>query len=441
MNKRILFFLLPAVFALILLQNIFGQATAVTAVKAARMVDVKSGKVLNNAVVLISGGRITDVGENLKIPEGAQVTDLGDMTLLPGLIDAHTHLLQNYNPQFGGDDPNMILTVTQMSTARRALLGAAMGREMLEAGFTAVRDVGNSGLNGDVALRDAIRSGWVTGPRMVCSTRALAAAGGQFGGLSAETQKMIEQEYVTISGVEEARKAVRQAFYDGADLIKVIVNTGPRIVSLEEMKVIVEEAHRVHKKVAAHAIGNDATRIAAEAGVDSIEHGYVIPDDVLAMMAQKKIYLVPTDYPAEFYNTIFAPPAGASPEQIKLAQESFKQFAAGNNSRLARALKAGVRIASGSDEYYNVPGKTRGESAKLMFRAYAAAGMTPLQILQAATINAADLLGGDNALFGNIEKGKFADLIAVPGDPLKDITELEKIKFVMKGGLTILLKK
>jgi imidazolonepropionase-like amidohydrolase len=436
MNKRILSFLLPAVFALILLQNIFGQAAAVTAIKAARMIDVKSGKVLNNAVVLISGGRIIDVGENLKIPEGAQVTDLGDMTLLPGLIDAHTHLLQNYNPQLGGDDPNMILTVTQMGTARRALLGAAMGREMLEAGFTAVRDVGNSGLNGDVALRDAIRSGWVTGPRMVCSTRALAAAGGQFGGLSADAQKMIEQEYVTISGVEEARKAVRQAFYDGADLIKVIVNTGPRIVSLEEMKVIVEEAHRVHKKVAAHAIGNDATRIAAEAGVDSIEHGYVIPDDVLAMMAQKKIYLVPTDYPAESYLAMFAP-AGTPPEQAKQMQDGFKQFAAGNNARLARALKAGVPIAAGSDEYYAIAGETRGQSAKQIFRAYAAAGMTPLQILQAATINAADLLAGDKALFGNIEKGKYADLIAVPGDPLKDITELERIKFVMKGGVVV----
>jgi imidazolonepropionase-like amidohydrolase len=444
MKIRILPFTLPAVIVLALIQGIFGQAPpvkAVTAVKAARMIDVKSGSVVNNAVVLIANGRITDVGENLKIPEGAQVIDLGDATLLPGLIDAHTHLLQNYSPQFGGDDPNMILTVTQLGTTRRALLGAAMGREMLEAGFTAVRDLGNSGLNGDVALRDGIRSSWVPGPRMVVSTRALAAAGGQFGGLSAEMQKIIEQEYVTISGVEEARKAVRQAFYDGADLIKVIVNTGPRVVSLEEMKVIVEEAHRVGRKVAAHAIGDQATRIAAEAGADSIEHGYVIPDDVLTMMVQKKIYLVPTDYPADFYAAAFPPPSGATAEQIKQAEAGGKMFAERNNARLARAVKAGVRIAAGSDEYYDIPGKTRGESAKLMFRAYAAAGMTPLQILQAATVNAADLLAGERAPFGNIEKGKFADLIAVPGDPLKDITELEKIKFVMKGGVTILLKK
>ena len=416
------------------------QDAKITAVKAARMIDVKSGNVFNNPVVLIANGRITDVAENLKIPPGAQLIDLGDVTLMPGLIDSHTHLLQNYDYRVGGDDPNMILTVTQLGTTRRALLGAAMGREMLEAGFTAVRDVGNSGLNGDVALRDAIGAGWVVGPRIFAATRALSAAGGQFGRLNSETQKIIEQEYVTISGVEEARRAVRQAMYDGADLIKVIVNTGPRVVSLDEMKVIVEETHRVGKKVAAHAIGDQATRIAAEAGVDSIEHAYTVPDDVLAMMSQKKIFLVPTDYPGEFYVTLFAP-LGATPEQIKEAREGANQFALSNNIRLMRAVKAGVRIAAGSDEYYQEPGKTRGEAAKLMFHAYSQAGMTPLQIIQAATVNAAELLAGERAPFGSIEKGKFADIIAVSGDPLKDISVLDKIAFVMKGGSVIVPKK
>ena len=187
------------------------------------------------------------------------------------------------------------LDLTQLGTTKRALLGALQAREMLEAGFTSVRDVGNSGWNGDVALRDAIRLNWVVGPRLFASTRALSAAGGQFGNVSAEMQKILEQEYVVISGVEEARRAVRQAFYDGADCIKVIVNTGPRVVSLEELKVIVEEAHRVNRKVSAHAIGDAATRVAAEAGVDSIEHAYTIPDDALKLMAAKKIFLVPTD--------------------------------------------------------------------------------------------------------------------------------------------------
>lgn len=406
------------------------------AVKASRMLDVKEGTVITNAVVLIENGRITDAGSSLSIPSGAQVIDLGDATILPGLIDCHTHLLQNYEGALGGDDPNMILTVSQMSTAKRALLGAAMGRETLEAGITAVRDLGNSGWNGDVALRDAIRSGWVIGPRMLASTRALAASGGQFGNISSESQVIIKQEYVVISGVEEARHAVRQAFYDGADLIKVIVNTGPRVLNLDEMKTIVEEAHRVNRKVSAHAIGDLATRIAAEAGADSIEHAYTIPDDVLKMMADKKIFLVPTDYPADFYSLIGST-RKLTPEQIQQSEAGAKRFADSNAKRLARAIKAGVRIAAGSDEYYNIPGKTRGQASLLMFRAYAAAGMNPLEIIRAATVNAADLLAGDRALFGSIEKGKFADLVAVNGDPLKDITELEHVRFVMKGGSVI----
>ena len=408
------------------------QAPKPLAVRAARMLDVRSGRVLTDAVVLVENGRITEAGSKLQIPQGAEVIDLGNAMLLPGLIDSHTHLLMNYNDTIGGDDPNMILTVTQMTTARRALLGAKMGLENLEAGITVVRDLGNSGTNGDVALRDAIRSGWVVGPRVFASTRALSAAGGQFGNVSGDTQKIIEQEYVAISGVEEARRAVRQAFYDGADLIKVIVNTGPRVLSLEELKVIVEEAHRVGRKVSAHAIGDQATRISAEAGVDSIEHAYTIPDDALKMMAEKKIFLVPTDFPAEYYL-----PSNLPPEQRQQRLEGFNGFTNGSRSRLARAVKAGVRIAAGSDSYYAKPGMTRGQTSLMMFRAYSEAGMTPLEIIRAATINGADLLAGDRALFGTIEKGKFADLIAVAGDPLKDVTELEHVRFVMKGGRVI----
>jgi imidazolonepropionase-like amidohydrolase len=413
------------------------QAPKRQAIRAGRLIDVRSGNVINRAVILIEDGRIKSVGADVEIPKGTEIFDLGNMTVLPGLIDTHTHLLQNYEGRYGGDDPNMILTVTRLGTTRRALLGVAMGREMLEAGFTAVRDLGNSGVNGDVALRDAVRSGWVVGPRIVASTRALAAAGGQFGGMTAETQKLVEQEYVVISGVEEARRAVRQAFYDGADCIKVIVDTGPRIVSLEELKVIVEEAHRVGRKVAAHAIGDLPTRIAAQAGVDSIEHAYLVPDDALKMMAEKKIYLVPTDGPVETYLEIFVKPSNPTPEQLRQQTEGVKGFTQASRERLRRAIQAGVRIAAGSDMYYRMPGLTRGQASLTMFRAYSEAGMTPLEIIRAATLNAADLLAGDGALFGSIEAGKFADIIAVAGDPLKDITELERVRFVMKGGAVI----
>ena len=409
-----------------------GQAPTITAVLAAHMLDIRADRVIDDAVILIENGRISEAGAKLAIPAGATAVNLGAATVLPGLIDAHTHLLSDFDPRNGSDEPNMLLTVSQMSTAKRALLGAAKGREMLDAGFTTVRDLGNSGMNGDVALRDAVQSGWVVGPRILASTRALSAAGGQLGTLASEAQALIAQEYVVISGVEEARRAVRQAFYDGADLIKVIVNTGPRILTIDEMKTIVDEAHRVHRKVAAHAIGNDATRIAAEAGVDSIEHAYTVPDDALKMMADKGIYLVPTDAPAEAYVDLLA--REQDPERV---QAMVAGFVGSSRDRLARAIKAGVPIAAGSDMYYQLRGKTRGQASLWMLRAYREAGMTPREIIRAATINNADLLAGERASFGVIEKGKFADLIAVDGDPLTDIRELEDVRFVMKAGVVI----
>ena len=405
-----------------------------TIVKAARLLDVKAGKYLENQAVLVRNGNIDAIDRFAKLKAEAPdalVVDLGSATLLPGLIDCHTHLLQNYDSKLAGDDPNMALTVSGMSTASRALLGAQMGRQDLEAGITTVRDVGNSGVNGDVALRDAIRAGWVDGPRMAVSTRALSAAGGQFGELQSGAQSLVAQEYVVVAYPDAARAAVQQAFYDGADLIKVIVNTGPRLVAPDTMKAIVEEAHRVKHKVAAHAIGDAATRIAAESGVDSIEHGYIIPDDVLKVMAAKHIYLVPTDYPAETYLAMFGAAQQPADKQ-KQFEEQARGFAKSNQDRLRRAVAAGVPIAFGSDEYYDIPGLTRGQASLKPFESYTQSGMTPLQIIQAATINAADLIGANH--LGSIEKGKAADLIAVTGDPLKDITVLEKVQFVMSRG-------
>jgi len=436
------FLLLTAVATVCVLLTGFGSASSQTpsaqkviAIRAAWMIDPSSPTPVAKPIILVEGDRIREAGPAVVVPADADVIDLGSATVLPGLIDCHTHLLENYNGALGGDDPNMILTVVQLGTTRRALLGAAMGREDLESGITTVRDLGNSGWNGDVALRDAIDRGWVVGPRIVASTRALSAAGGQFGGVSAETQKIIENEYVVISGVEEARRAVRQAFYDGADCIKVIVDTWPRVVSLDELKVIVEEAHRVNKKVAAHAVTDAAVKIAAQAGVDSVEHGYLASDEALKMMAEKKVFLVPTDYPWTAYLE-FGSKRTMTPEERKQAEAGVKRCADANHRRLERARTAGVRIAAGSDEYYQFPGRTRGEASLLMLKAYAASGMSPLEIIQAATINAAELLGWQWKV-GTLEKGKLADIIAVEGDPLKDIDELSKVKFVMKGGRVI----
>jgi len=405
-----------------------------TVVRAAHLIDPKSGAVTTNAVIVVERGRISAVGSNVTVPPNAHVIELGNVTLLPGLIDAHTHLLQNYQGQLGGDDPNMLLTVATMSPATRALLGVKMGREDLEAGITTVRDVGNSGWNGDVALRDAINAGWVQGPRIVASTRALSAAGGQFGRLQAAAQQLVEQEYAVVSTPDEARRATKQAFYDGADVIKVIVNTGPRVVSLDEMRAIVDEAHRVGKRVAAHAIGDTATLIAAEAGVSSIEHAYTVLDTVLKLMAKKGIFLVATDYPAEFY--VGGLGGSVTPEERAQRLRGAQAFARSNAERLLRATRMGVRVAFGSDEYYDAPGYTRGQASLLTLQAYQEAGMPPLEVLRAATINSADLLGlGDRV--GSIEVGKLADIIAVDGDPLHDVKDLQKTRFVMKGGVVI----
>lgn len=416
----------------------FVKNTQRVAIRAARLIDGKSETVVKNGVVLVEGEKITAVGSGLAIPGDAKVIDLGDATLLPGLIDAHTHLLSEMDgTNLTLQDVEMLRIVATQSTAERALLGAKLGREDLEAGITTVRDVGNSGMNGDVALRRAFDRGWLPGPRMVTSTRALAAQGGQFGQLTPEAQKLIEQEYVTIRGAESARQAVRQALYDGAGCIKVIVNGSPANVTLEEMKAIVDEAHTVGVKVAAHAIGAKATTIAAEAGVDSIEHAYVVPDEVLKMMSAKHIYLVPTDGTLQTFEDMTLGTRQPSTEERSNLEKEFKPFVEKEQERLKRAMKMGVPIAAGSDMYLTIPGKNRGQASLLVYEAYQEAGMTPMEIIHAGTRNAAELLGMQERI-GTLETGKLADIIGVPGDPLKDIKALEHAKFVMKGGMVVI---
>ena len=363
------------------------------AIRAARLIDGKSEAVVSNAVVLVEGEKITAVGSGLAIPADARVIDLGDATLLPGLIDAHTHLLLEIDGAATSQQTEILRIVATQSTAERTLLGAKMAREVLEAGITTVRDLGNSGVNGDVALRTAIERGWLPGPRMVVSTRALAAQGGQFGRVTPEAQKLIEEEYVTIRGAESARQAVRQALYDGANCITVIVNGTPANVTLEELKAIVEIAHAAGAKVAAHAIGDKATRIAAEAGVDSIEHAFTVPDDVLKIMAEKHILLVPNDGTVQTLTEKVFGTRQPSTEERTRVEKRIQRSVERLQERLRRAKKMGVPIAAGSDSSLMIPGKNRGQISLLVYEAYAQAGMTPMEIIQAATRNAAELLG------------------------------------------------
>jgi len=412
--------------------------TKSTLIKAGRLLDVKSGVYLPNQGVLIAGDRIKEVGAfdavKARAPQNAAIIDLGQATLLPGLIDCHGHLLSAMEGRWSPAGEAIVMSVTRIGPAKRALIGAANARDMLEAGFTAVRNVGHSGVNGDAALRDAINEGLITGPRVQAAGRKLTPVGGQAVELRSESAgAIIAEEFLTIGNAEEARRAVRQALADGADVIKVVVDDNNRILNSEEMRAIVEEAHRGKIKVAAHATTPAGVQAAIDGGVDSIEHANEATDEQFKAMRDKGIFLDPTLWTTQALRDIYLKSLYFSPEDAAQFEKQIKWFIDRSKEKLQRALKAGVRLAAGSDMWMRYPGKKRGEATMIMFDALVDAGLPHPETIRAATINAAELLGWQDQT-GSVEAGKFADLIAVAGDPLKDISELKRVKFVMKGG-------
>lgn len=287
-----------------------------------------------------------------------------------------------------------------------------------------------------MALRDAIEMGWIDGPRMMVSTRALSPIGGQFPRLQTSARNLIDEEYVPVSGVEEARRATRQAFYDGADCIKIIGHMGLQMLSVEELKAIVEEVHREDRggfgkhPVGVHAIHDLAIRAAIEAGVDSIEHAYGASDGALKLMAEKKIFLVLTE------NSKHDPLNPLTDRVSALWSEKPStfdyEFTRSDTKRIiVHAFEYGVPVVAGSDRYYKTPGMSRGQASLQVLKAYSEAGVKPWPILRSATVNAAQLLGWP---VGVLAAGRFADIIAVDGDPATDISALDHVTFVMKGG-------
>lgn len=404
-----------------------GTAKTRLVLHAARALAPKTGLVTQPAFVVVEGDRIVRVSSEAPPGETA-IVELGDATVLPGLIDAHTHLLSVQS----ADDASIVTEVATMTDADRALRGVSLAKQMLQAGFTTVRDLGNSGRGADVSLKRAIARGIIDGPTMIVSTRALAPPGGQFPRLNPASQGLIDQEYAVVRSPDESRAAVTQAFYEGADCIKVIVDHGPgRSLDEETMRAIVTTAHRSDRKVAAHVLTEKSAAVAVAAGVDSVEHGYRISDATLAEMAKKKIALVPTDYPLDFYAR-FAPQGPLR----QSALDSLKKLREGSIDRLRRARKAKVTIVAGSDGYVETELADRGKEALLIFRAYAESGMSPLESVQAATINAAALLGLP-ANAATLEPGSVADLLVVRGDLLADIGALERPVAVVKAGRVV----
>lgn len=395
-------------------------------VKAGRILDVKTGTYLESAALLIEGDRVKEIGRASEVqthtPANAMLVDLSKYTVLPGLIDVHTHLTMS--PYLMG------YKSLGISYPREALMGAHHAKVTLEAGFTTVRNVGAGGYS-DVALRDAINAGDVPGPRMMVSGPAIGITGGHCDNNLLAPQFHFLEEGVA-NGVPEVMAKVREDIKYGADVIKICATGGvlskgdsPDLeqISPEEMQAIVAEAHRLGRKVAAHAHGAQGIKDAVLAGVDSIEHGSFINEEDIQLMKQRGTYLVPTLYLMDWFMQNYSK-LGLTDDMVakgKLVMPAAREH-------VGRAFAEGVKVALGTDAAVYPHGLNAREFAVMV-----KLGLTPLQAIQAATVNAADLLGWQDRV-GVVEPGKYADLIAVEGDPLKDVTVLEKVKVVMKGG-------
>lgn len=392
-------------------------------VRAGRMLDVKSGEMIANPVIVIEGDRIVGIGEaEAKKAAGATVINLPNATLLPGLIDAHTHL--TYDPQ------NFGLKELEISVPQEALIGAKNARITLLAGITTVRNVGADGF-ADIALRDEINNGDLPGPRMDASGPAMGITGGHC------DNDLLPYDYHRTAdgvadGVEAVQRKTREIIKYGADVIKICATGGvlskgddPQAsqYTLEEMKAIVADAHRLGRKVAAHAHGAQGILWATEAGVDSIEHGTYINDEDIAAMKEHGTYLVPTQYLMDWWKE-----NGARMHPPDYIVRKMAEVERDANRNIQHAIQSGVKIAMGTDAAVYPHGLNAHE-----LEVYVRMGMTPIDAVRTATVNAADLLGWSDRV-GTIETGKYADLIAVDGDPTKDITTLQHVKFVMKGG-------
>ncbi|KQY80343.1 amidohydrolase family protein [Brevundimonas sp. Root1423] len=395
-------------------------------VHAGNLFDSEAGRMVGPRDILIRGDRVAEVAPSIAAPEGATVLNLRGCSVLPGLIDAHTHLLLEQKDGEGLSDVAARDQAVQ-GDVYRALSGAQRGRQYLEAGFTSVRDLGNSGQFLDLMLERGVNDGRVAGPRIYGSGPGLAPAGGQLEPQPSDPHDLVAGEYRIITGVEDARAAVRAAIARGADVIKMYAEATPQRtrLSVEEMAAIVSEAKRHNIPVAAHATGDAAIREAVEAGVTSIEHAYEVSDDTLRLMASKGVWLVPTDpsleMALEFTRSWSNPPP----------REDMERHLARAHERTLRAHRLGVRIALGSDLYAPyAPG--RGAGSRATMDGYVNAGLTPAEALQTATWEAGRLLG-DGAL-GVLKARSWGDLVAVRGDPTESLQPLRTPQLVLKGG-------
>jgi imidazolonepropionase-like amidohydrolase len=409
-------------------------ADQIIVLKAERMFDGKSKTLVQNGVVIVHGNAIVDVGSNLPTPSGAQVVDMGDATLAPGFMDAHTHLTLDYS----GDYNMRRLHELDLNVSEQAIRATIFARATVEAGFTTVRDLGSRFVGSrelvDVALRNSINKGVIVGPRMLVATKGIGATGGHFDPTSGFRDFLFGREPDYTDGIadgpEEIRKAVRFEVKNGADVIKAAVSGGVLSLADEvdtpqltpaEMAALVDESHRLRKKVAVHCHGDQAAREAIEAGVDSIEHGSFMKPETLTRMKNKGTFLTPTLMATEWIMSKLDNYPAALQAKAKAA-------GAARSDMFRSAVKMGVKISFGTDAAVFPHGQNAKE-----FKLMVDLGMTPIDALKSATANDAELLGIAQKV-GTLEKGKLADIVAMPGDPVSDITATERVFFVMKEG-------
>jgi imidazolonepropionase-like amidohydrolase len=404
------------------------------ALKAARLFDGKSKTLVPNGIVVIEGNTITAAGSNVAIPDNAQIIDLGDATLSPGFMDAHTHLTLD----FSGNYNERRLRSLDENVSQLALEMIPNARATIEAGFTSVRDLGSAFPNShdfpDVSLRNAINKGVIPGPRMLVATHGIGATGGHFDQTNGFRDMLFGAEPDWSDGIADGpdaiRKAVRFEVKNGADVIKAAVSGGVLSLADEvdvpqftpgEMAALVDETHRLRKKAAVHCHGDEAAKEAINAGVDSIEHGSFLKPETLALMKQKGTYLTPTLMASEYIMGKIGQYPPAIQAKAKAATEARSEM-------FRNAVKLGVKISFGTDAAVFPHGQNAKEFALMT-----GLGMKPIDALLSATSVDAELFGVASKL-GTLEKGKLADVIAMPGDPTADITATERVFFVMKDG-------
>jgi imidazolonepropionase-like amidohydrolase len=403
--------------------------TPVTAIRAGRLMDVEAGRLLTNQVILVRGGKIEAVGENLAIPAGASVIDLSKMTVLPGLIDCHTHLADGAHDD--NADPMSQLKRTASQVVLESLPNA---RVTLESGFTTVRDVGVYRALNDIALRDAINHGYIVGPRMFVAGAYITITGGAgaMTGFAPDIQLPWDLRYGEANSPWEVRQKVRLLAHNGVDHIKVLAtgavlthgsNPNSSEFTPEELRAAVEEAKNFGLRVEAHAHASEGIKNAIRAGVASVEHATLIDDEGIALAKQHGTYL-----DMDIYDEECIQEAGKNSKIPADFLEHDRNLGEAHRQNFTKALRAGVKMSFGTDA-----GVCPYGIAARQFAFMVKYGMTPMQAIQSATSNAADLLGKSD-LLGSVKPGKYADIIAVTGDPLADIHVLEHVNFVMKEG-------